>query len=66
MYTSHPMYDCWGYILFGDEYEWTRGWDCGVVEKEESIRVVFISELDHRTKHYLKDWEVNYSEEKPE
>lgn len=62
MFTSVQMYSCYGFV----NGLWLKGIDCGTVDTENGIRVVFISDADHRTKHYLNGWEINYSKEKPE
>lgn len=64
MYTSFPMYSCWGNILIDGEFQWVKGFDCGV---DMNTRLVcFMPEDDSRTKYYLLNEDLCYEYEKPE
>lgn len=53
------MYEAWGLV----EGCWVQGFEIGI-DGETGLYVFF--ENLRRTKHYLKESELNYSKEKPE
>lgn len=58
------MYNCWGLVTINYKHVWLKGWDCGV--RSSDGLTCFIAEIDSRTKYYLSNEELSYSEEKPE
>lgn len=60
MYTSFPMFECWGWT----GKDWVKGFEIGL-DTEKQLYVFFVSD-NVRQRYYLKESELNYSKEKPE
>lgn len=60
MYTSFPMFECWGWT----GTEWVKGFEIGL-DTQKQLYVFFVSD-NVRQRYYLKESELNYSKEKPQ
>lgn len=60
MYTSFPMYSCWGWT----GTDWIKGFEVGI-DAKTGLYVFFVSD-NVQKRYYLKESELNYSKEKPE
>lgn len=60
MYTSLPMFECYGFV----NGEWIKGFEVGI-DAKTGLYVFFVSD-NVRQRYYLKESELNYSKEKPE
>lgn len=60
MYTSLPMFECWGWT----GTDWIRGFEVGI-DAKTGLYVFFVSD-NVRQRYYLKESELKYSKEKPE
>lgn len=65
MYTSFPMYECFGFVtLQNGTKDWIKGFEVGV-DAKTGLYVFFVGD-NVQQRYYLKESELNYSKEKPE
>lgn len=62
MFTSYPMYECFGYIrLPGEEhFQWIKGFEVGI-DKATGLYVFFVGN-DVRQRFYLTEGEIHYED----